>query len=332
MISLILVSILIYCLNIRINEIPPLGKFLNPYSGFWINGEVKSNDPLENIEFESLEDEIVIQYDSSLIPHIYAKNDKDLFYAQGYLTAFHRLWQMEFQIKAASGELSKILGEKALKNDIIRRRTGIIFAAKRTLKKSIQDKETYYLLESYVRGVNDYIKSLEYKDLPLEYKLLDYKPEEWTVLKTFILMEYMSDMLSRGNSDIEDTYLINEIGKNSYDNLFPEYFEEVKPIIPDYIDFDFKNKKEIYVTDNLIFNSKLDLITNPDPDNGSNNFAISSNKSKDGSTYLASQPDLSLNLPSIWYITHLNSPNFNTMGASLPGAPGIIIGFNDYVA
>ena len=79
MISLILVSILIYCLNIRINEIPPLGKFLNPYSGFWINGEVKSNDPLENIEFESLEDEIVIQYDSSLIPHIYAKNDKDLF-------------------------------------------------------------------------------------------------------------------------------------------------------------------------------------------------------------------------------------------------------------
>ena len=89
---------------------------------------------------------------------------------------------------------------------------------------------------------------MEYKDLPLEYKLLDYKPEEWTVLKTFILMEYMSDMLSRGNSDIEDTYLINEIGKNSYDNLFPEYFEEVKPIIPDYIDFDFKNKKDIYIT------------------------------------------------------------------------------------
>ena len=76
----------------------------------------------------------------------------------------------------------------------------------------------------------------------------------------------------------------------------------------------------------------MDLIPNPNPDNGSNNFAISPKKSKDGSSYLASQPDLSLNLPSIWYLIHLNSPNFNTMGASLPGAPGIIIGFNDNIA
>ena len=331
-ISLILVSILIYFLNIRINEIPPIGKFLNPYSGFWVNGEEKTGEPFKNIDLQGIDDEVIIQYDSSLIPHIYAKNDKDLFYAQGYLTALHRLWQMEFQIKAASGELSEIFGEKALKNDIIKRRTGILFAAKRTLKKSIKDKETYDLLESYVLGVNDYINSLEYKDLPLEYKLLDYKPEEWTVLKTFILMEYMSDMLSRGNSDIEDTYLINVIGKDAYNYLFPEYFEEVKPIIPDYVDFNFKNKREMSISENFILESRLDLISNPNPDNGSNNFAISSNKSKDGSTYLASQPDLSLNLPSIWYLVHLNSPNFNTMGASLPGAPGIIIGFNDNVA
>ena len=117
-ISLILVSTLIYLLNIRINEIPPLGKFLNPYSGFWVNGEVKTDDILKNIELKGIDDEIIIQYDSSLIPHIYAKNDKDLINAQGYLTAIHRLWKMEFQIKAASRELSEILGEKALKNDI----------------------------------------------------------------------------------------------------------------------------------------------------------------------------------------------------------------------
>ena len=79
-----------------------------------------------------------------------------------------------------------------------------MYAAKRTLKKSIQDEETLNLLDSYVSGVNDYINSLNYKDLPVEYKILDYKPEKWTLLKTFILMEYMSDMLSRGNSDIED--------------------------------------------------------------------------------------------------------------------------------
>ena len=98
---------------------------------------------------------------------------------------------MEFQIKAASGELSEILGEQTLKSDISKRRNGIMYAAKRTLKKSIQDEETLNLLDSYVSGVNDYINSLNYKDLPVEYKILDYKPEKWTLLKTFILMEYM---------------------------------------------------------------------------------------------------------------------------------------------
>ena len=329
---LIFTITLIISLNVRINDIPPVGKFLNPYSGFWVNGEKKAGDNLKKIILEGIKEEVIIQYDSTLVPHIYTKNDKDLFYAQGYLTAFHRLWQMEFQIKAASGELSEILGEQTLKSDISKRRNGIMYAAKRTLKKSIQDEETLNLLDSYVSGVNDYINSLNYKDLPVEYKILDYKPEKWTLLKTFILMEYMSDMLSRGNSDIEDTYLINELGIDLYNNLFPEYYNEIKPIIPDYIQFDDESKKNSFISENINFNSKLDLIPNPNPDNGSNNFAISPKKSKDGSSYLASQPDLSLNLPSIWYLIHLNSPNFNTMGASLPGAPGIIIGFNDNIA
>ena len=144
---LIFTITLIISLNVRINDIPPVGKFLNPYSGFWVNGEKKAGDNFKKIVLEGIKDEVIVQYDSTLIPHIYAKNDRDLFYAQGYLTAFHRLWQMEFQIKAASGELSEILGEQALKSDISKRRNGIMYAAKRTLKKSIQDEETLNLLD-----------------------------------------------------------------------------------------------------------------------------------------------------------------------------------------
>ena len=177
-----------------------------------------------------------------LIPHIYAKNDEDLFYAQGYLTAMHRLWQMEFQIKAASGQLSEIIGIGALSRDREQRRKGILYAAKRTLKKSKSDLETNKLLEAYVSGINEYIDNLNYANYPIEYKLLNYKPEKWTLLKTFILMESMSDMLSSRDTDIEDTYLLNILGKEKYDKLFPEFDERIDPIIPKGTKFNFITK------------------------------------------------------------------------------------------
>ncbi len=319
-------------LNTQFSNIPPLGKFLNPYNGFWKNSETDQIKIFNKIKLTGIKDSVIIQYDSMLVPHIYSRNDQDLFYSQGYLTALHRLWQMEFQIKAASGELSEILGERALKRDREQRRKGITYAAKKTLEKSIEDSTTYKLLEAYVKGVNDYISQLNYSSYPIEYKLLNYNPQKWSVLKTFILMESMSDMLSSRDMDIEDTYLLNTIGKEKYDLLFPEYHEKIKPIIPSGKKFNFK-------TDKLIVPEKINYDILPDKtfskqdkDNGSHNFAISPNKTKDGSVILGSQPDLSLNLPSIWYLVHLNSPNYNTMGASLPGAPGVIIGFNDYVA
>ncbi len=319
-------------LNTQFSNIPPLGKFLNPYNGFWKNAETDQIKIFNKIKLTGIKDSVIIQYDSMLVPHIYSRNDQDLFYSQGYLTAFHRLWQMEFQIKAASGELSEILGERALKRDREQRRKGITYAAKKTLEKSIEDSTTYKLLEAYVRGVNDYISQLNYSSYPIEYKLLNYKPQKWSILKTFILMESMSDMLSSRDMDIEDTYLLNTIGKEKYDLLFPEYHGKIKPIIPSGTKFNFKTDKLI-VPEKINYNILPDkTFSKQDKDNGSHNFAISPNKTKDGSVLLGSQPDLSLNLPSIWYLVHLNSPNYNTMGASLPGAPGVIIGFNDNVA
>ena len=139
-------------LNKEISNIPPLGKFLNPYNGFWKNSEINQKKDFEKINLNNIKDSLIVQFDSMLIPHVYAKNDEDLFYTQGYITAFHRLWQMEFQIKAAAGELSEIVGKRALKRDREQRRKGITYAAKRTLNKSVSDTKTYKLLSSYVRG------------------------------------------------------------------------------------------------------------------------------------------------------------------------------------
>ena len=320
----------IYVLNISVFNLPPIGKLLNPYSGFFQNGLVNKFD---EIELPGIKDEVNLQIDSLLIPHIYAKNDEDLYYVQGYMHAFHRLWQMEFQIMSTSGRLSEIFGEKALSIDRESRRKGLLYAAKNTLEISKKDLETLKYIQAYTNGINDYILSCDIQNLPIEYKLLNYKPEKWTILKSFLLMEQMSDMLSRRNQDIEDTYLLEILGKEEYDFLFPEIHQEVDPIIPRNTNFQFTPKKLTRKRDTIYPKISIDeTLKKPDPYNGSNNFAISGKRTKNGNPILGSQPDLSLNLPSIWYAVHLNSPTVNTMGVSLPGAPGVIIGFNDSIA
>ena len=320
----------IYMLNISVFNLPPIGKLLNPYSGFFQNGLVNKFD---EIELPGIKDEVNLQIDSLLIPHIYAKNDEDLYYVQGYMHAFHRLWQMEFQIMSTSGRLSEIFGERALSIDRASRRKGLLYAAKNTLEVSKKDLETLKYIQAYTNGINDYILSCDIQNLPIEYKLLNYKPEKWTILKSFLLMEQMSDMLSRRNQDIEDTYLLEILGKEEYDFLFPEIHQEVDPIIPRNTNFQFTPKKLTRKRDTIYPKILInETLKKPDPYNGSNNFAISGKRTKNGNPILGSQPDLSLNLPSIWYAVHLNSPTVNTMGVSLPGAPGVIIGFNDSIA
>ena len=320
----------IYVLNISVFNLPPIGKLLNPYSGFFQNGLVNKFD---EIELPGIKDEVNLQIDSLLIPHIYAKNDEDLYYVQGYMHAFHRLWQMEFQIMSTSGRLSEIFGERALSIDRASRRKGLLYAAKNSFEISKKDHETLKYIQAYSNGINDYILSTDIQNLPIEYKLLNYKPEKWTILKSFILMEQMSDMLSRRNQDIEDTYLLEILGKEEYDFLFPEIHQEVDPIIPRNTNFEFTPKKLTRKRDTIYPKISIDeTLKKPDPYNGSNNFAISGKRTKNGNPILGSQPDLSLNLPSIWYAVHLNSPTVNTMGVSIPGAPGVIIGFNDSIA
>src|SRR5688572_3310033 len=115
--SLLITAGLIYFLNnnwtIKNIPIPPLGRFLDPFHGFWQNIEADGDAVRENLDIPGLEAPVTVTYDSILIPHIFAANDNDLYLAQGYVTAMHRLWQMEFQIHAASGRISEIVGEAA---------------------------------------------------------------------------------------------------------------------------------------------------------------------------------------------------------------------------
>lgn len=321
----------------------PFGKFMNPFAGWWQNAERPKDFNDFAIDKSLLKEEATVIIDDRLIPHIFAKNNEDLLFLQGYITAKYRLWQMEIQTHNAAGRVSEIVGEKALDNDRLQRRIGLQYGAEKSLEFINQDAESKRLLTAYCNGVNAYINSLRPKDFPIEYKLLNYAPEQWTPLKVALLLKNMANMLSVYEFDIENSNFVNTYGAADFAYLFPEKSEFTDFIIPKGTPFDFKdNQAKIdynQIPEKIVLHGDNDkpkafnnCIPKPKELNGSNNWAVAGSKTKSGKPILCNDPHLTMNLPSIWYEIHLVSPTINVYGASLPGAPCVISGFNDAIA
>lgn len=332
---LVLTVALIYFFNNSWNmggPIPALGKFLNPFTGFWQNAETQDPET-ETLTLEGLADEVTILYDTLLIPHVFAKNDNDLYFAQGYITAKNRLWQMEFQTHAAAGRISEIIGAAALDYDRTQRRRGMVYAAENALRTMENDPIAKAMVDSYTRGINQYIESLDQKNLPIEYKLLNYKPEPWTNLKCGLLLKNMALTLNFGDKDIEMTNALKLFDKEILDLLWPDNEKVGDPIVDRTGNWNFKpiplDSIPLALPEELIH---IQPLAKADKDVGSNNWAVSGRKTQTGSPILCNDPHLNLTLPSIWYVIHLSAPGVNVMGASLPGSPAVISGFNDSIA
>jgi len=330
-ISLLFTALIFYGLNTKFGSIPPIGKFLNPYTGIW------QNETDENItgtvSLDGLKGKVTVHYDAQLIPHVFAENEMDLYKAQGYITAKHRLWQMEFQTYASAGRLSEIIGEAALNFDRQQRRKGMGFGADQAIQKIKEDPETIAFVQAYADGVNSYISQLSPKDFPVEYKLLDYQPEAWTVKKTALLLMYMTKDLAGYDSDLEYTNALRMFGKERFDLLYPDFYDVIDPIIPEETDWSFIDVPiEESPESEMPLDSIAKTLDKPNRDNGSNNWAVSGKKSYSGNPILANDPHLGLNLPSIWFVMQLSTPDHNVFGATLPGALGVISGFNNYIS
>ncbi|GHE68470.1 penicillin acylase family protein [Roseivirga thermotolerans] len=331
LLSFLLALSVFLALNTKIDPLPPLGKFLSPNQGIWLNDV--SEDNTEELSIKGLSAPVKVHYDKHLIPHVFAQNNLDLYRSQGYITAKHRLWQMEFQTHASAGRLSEIVGSAALDYDRSQRRKGMLFGAEKALENMQKDPEILGYLKAYRDGINSYIESLSPSKYPVEYKLLDYAPEPWTLKKTALLLMYMTDMLAGYETDLEFTNFINNYGRERFDFLFPDFFDANDPVIPAETDW---SDWEVTVPDTPEGDFPMDYITDvlhkPNPDNGSNNWAVGPDKSYSGNAILANDPHLQLNLPSIWYVMQLATPEKNTFGATLPGALGIVIGFNNHIS
>ncbi|MEO7767717.1 MAG: penicillin acylase family protein, partial [Ferruginibacter sp.] len=312
----------------------PLGKLLSPQHGIWQNAENKNNNFSADLTFPQLAGKVEVYLDERLVPHVFAENENDMYFVQGFLHAKFRLWQMELQTHAAAGRASEIVGSIALKHDREFRRLGMVYAAEASLKEMESDPDSKSYCDAYTSGVNAYIASLTESSLPIEYKLLGYKPENWTNLKTSIFLKYMSQNLAAGEEDFEMTNARSFFKKEDFDKLYPSQQDSLDPIIPRGTVYS-KPKIVLKVpanVDSVYFNNK-DIAAveeeKADKDNGSNNWAVSGSKTKAGAPILCNDPHLGLNLPSLWFEMQLSTPMHNVYGVTFPGAPGVIIGYND---
>ena len=334
-ISLVVCCLIFYLLNFPLGMVPPLAKFFSPFSGFWKNNTTLDKIP-EVLDFNGLTDKVIVRWDKRHVPHIFANSNYDLYFMQGYLTARDRLWQMEFQTHAAAGRLSEIIGERTLQYDRFHRRIGLQYAAEKSLQLTMENQQSREALEAYSSGVNEYIRNLEQKNFPLEYKILNYKPEKWTPLKCMLLLKSMAWDLTGYASyrELALTKIKDKLSETRMNQLYPVVPPFTEPVIPEGTkwNFDAFGQKKSVNYDFPTTNFSFDDLFVPHEHNGSNNWVVSGELTANGKPILCNDPHLSLSLPSIWYEIQLSSPDVNVYGFSIPGSPSVIIGFNENIA
>lgn len=339
-ISVIITAALIFALNNKWGGVPPLGKFLSPQQGFWQNAEAVDHDFNEKLVLKDLKGRVNVYLDERLVPHIFAEQESDAYFVQGFLHAKFRLWQMEFQTRAAAGRISEVLGndERFIRYDKEQRRLGMVYGAEKAVQGMEANPESKMASDAYTAGVNAYINTLTESSLPLEYKLLDYKPEQWSNLKIGLFLKQMSKDLASYERDLEFTNAKAVMTTNDLNVLYPQFSDSSMPIIPKGTLFAQPGILPIEpaTADSLYFNWDTTVqaveIAKPSRYNGSNNWAVSGQKSASGAPILANDPHLNLTLPSIWYEMQITTPTMNAYGATFPGSPSVIIGFNDSIS
>ena len=330
---------LVVALDRPLGKVPPLGSFFSPQYGFWQNAEPVNQDFGGALSLQGLQGPVQVYFDDRLVPHVFADNDQDLYFVQGYLHARFRLFQIDLQTRAAAGRASELAGSKAINFDREQRRLGMVYAAENALKEIEANPQFRSLFDAYTAGVNSYIDQLTDAALPIEYKLLQCKPEKWSNLKTALLLKMMSKMLSAGTeNDLANTNAKSVFMPDELQQLYPQVPDSLLPIVPKGTIFPKPAIIPIKPTDadSLYFNNKSTVtaqtLDRPDPGNGSNNWVVAGSKTQSGYPILANDPHLELSLPSIWFEIQLKTPTHNSYGVSLPGSPFVVIGFNDSIA
>jgi penicillin amidase len=255
------------------------------------------------------------------VPHILAMNDRDGWFAVGYVHAQDRLWQMEFQRRVAQGRLSEILGERSYDVDRLMRTLGLARVADRIVAK--MDAPTRGKLEAYSAGVNAFLDSRPV--LPVEFQVLRVKPEPWKPADTMAWLLVMSwDLSSNWRSELARLRFANALGRERAAEFMPPYPGDPPYALPDF--------KSMYAELAPAADAMLAQYPTHEEAIGSNNWVVDGTMTNTGKPLLANDPHLGLQAPSLWYLVHISTPDANVVGGTLPGVPFVVLGRNDNVA
>jgi penicillin amidase len=283
---------------------------------------------------------VTVTRDGHGVPTIQAGSLDDLFFAQGYVTAQDRLWQMDVIRRAGSGELSEILGGDTLEFDREQRILGLRAAARKSLEMSNPRDRAFF--DAYARGVNAYIESHR-DELPIEFRILRYTPEPWSPEDSIVIANqmvkdlnyhYFFDALGRekilaklGPELTADLY----VNRSWHDRPPTVMKEDLTQPSGDASDSD--DDEEDDSPDNSVTQQRnVSAWTEVTPVNGSNDWVVSGAHTVTGKPLLSNDMHLGHQMPSLWYEAHLQSGILDVAGVTLPGMPYVIVGHNQRIA
>ena len=301
---------------------------------------------------------VTVDRDGHGTPWIQAGSLEDLMFAQGYVMAQDRLWQMDLLRRIASGRVSEMVGPMALDLDREERALGLVIAADAAAKR--MDPQARQIVEAYCRGVNAYIDGHASK-LPLEFTVLRYKPEPWTPRDTFLISAYMWQTLTTtwkaklnrarisaklgperakdvfvSDSPV-DHFIVGAVGegapKGRMSKATSSESRALKVSGPSLGPLGRSGEEQFASLGSGFvaafmeqFEAETTRIT------GSNNFVVGGSHTASGKPILANDTHLEFSMPGIWYMLHLTAPGWNVAGFTFPGCPLVVIGHNERIA
>lgn len=305
----------------------------------------------DTIRMTGLHEPVEIWRDEWGVNHIYARNQQDLFFAQGYCAARDRLFQFEIWRLQASGTLSTVLGPSALQRDIGAR----LFKYRGDMKKELSHyhKDGQQIIQAFVDGVNTYIRQAlrEPSLLPFEFEMLGIKPGLWT---TETVISRHQGIIGNVAEELNIGKAVVLAGEKKVKDLY--WFHPKEPVLkmdsmvtgalqspqilallqafrqeltPDELITGIAPEKKGLAFDDPVSSSLAGLPANERSIEGSNNWVISGRRSASGHPLLADDPHRRLSLPSLRYLVHLQAPGWNVIGAGEPAIPGVSIGHNE---
>lgn len=304
------------------------------------------------VQLSGLSAEVTVQRDAAGVPTITADTTDDLFFAEGFVHAQDRFWEMDFRRHTTSGRLSELFGESQVGTDKFLRTLGWHEIAEQEVEALDDTTRSYY--ESYAKGVNAYLKEHQGADVSLEYAVLglqnpDYEIEPWTAADSVAWLKAMAwDLRTNIEDETERAILAQNFTPEQIAELYPTYpFDQNPTIVPPLPDQKTTGAVRVpSVTDSGIEWSEVGsvieaadaLLGDPGEGIGSNSWVVSGDFTDTGLPLLANDPHLGAALPSVWYQVQLRCSTvsaecpFDVGGFSFSGLPGVVIGHNAQVA